>query len=93
MDPINEDTEKSKITDKPSSGLSFGDFDIGVELVQNRLEIMYLRKLLGIVIEKAEIDIDEDELRDIKSRVASEFNDEYKEIDIRISKDIKNNIK
>lgn len=70
------------MANRGGTGLSIGNFDIGLEVVENRIQLKVLQKMIDRLIAASSVDISQDEVDRFRQEAIQEINEEYPELGV-----------
>lgn len=64
------------------TGLSIGNFDIGLEVIENRIQVMVLEKMVNRLIAASTVNLDQNDIDRFREEAIDQLNEEYPELGI-----------
>jgi hypothetical protein len=65
------------------TGIAIGNFDLGNELVENRIRLMVLNALVNRLLEVSDANITQDEVDQMRQDAIDRLNEEYPALGVR----------
>jgi hypothetical protein len=67
---------------KGGTGLAIGGFDIGVEVVENRIQLSVLEKIVNKLIQHSSLKVDQSDINQLRKEAVEELNEEYPDLGV-----------
>lgn len=64
------------------TGISIGNFDLGLEVVENRIQLMVMNKIINHLLTHSSADITQQQIDEMRREAVEELNREYPELGI-----------
>ena len=64
------------------TGLAIGSFDIGLEVVENRIQLSVLEKLVNKLIHHSSLNVNQSDIDRLRKEAIEELNEEYPELGV-----------
>ena len=68
--------------EKGGTGLAIGSFDIGLEVVENRIQLSVLEKIVNKLIQQSPLSMNQSDIDRLRKEAIEELNEEYPELGI-----------
>ncbi len=70
------------MADQGGTGLSIGSFDIGVEVVENRIRVRVLERMVESLMRQSNLNITQEEVDRLRKEAIDELNEKYPELGV-----------
>jgi len=64
------------------TGLAIGNFDLGTELIENRVRVMVLNQLVNRLLNETNVNITQEEVDEMRQNAIDRLNQQYPELGI-----------
>jgi len=70
------------MADKGGTGISIGNFDLGIELIENRIRLMVMQEVVNRLIRDSRVDISQDDIDQLRQEAIDQLNEEYPQLGV-----------
>lgn len=83
MSSTSQDVEEKGSDEAQSgTGVSVGDFDLGVEIIDNKIKVLVLKKMVDRLMDKLDVEISDEEMESFMKEAIDQVNNNYSAIEV-----------
>lgn len=64
------------------TGIAIGNFDIGLETVENRIQLMVIDRILRTLVQQANLPINQEDIEEMREEAIDDLNEQYPDLGI-----------